>query len=112
MIESGRMEKIYIGFSTFPDQSSAREFAEMVVKQGLAKCVSILPGVESLYLWEGKLCEESEVMLLIKLREREKEHFKIALYSHHPYDVPELIFSEIDDGNKTYLQWLRGELQE
>lgn len=87
--------------------SESENLAKTVVQERLAACVNVLPGIRSIYLWDGKLCNESEELLVIKstgdawikLRNRVKEL--------HSYDVPEIISLPIKDGHQPYLDWIK-----
>ena len=91
--------------STFPDKESAKKTAKLLVEQRLAACVQIFP-IESVYLWQNKICDENEILLLIKSRTDFFEKIATAIKENHSYEVPEIIQIPISDGLPTYLKWI------
>ncbi len=89
-----------------PDR--AAELARAVVERRLAACVNIIPGLRSIYRWEGEICDDGESLLVIKTRAEVVADLAAALLELHPYDTPEVIALPIqqDEGNPAYLQWL------
>lgn len=94
---------------TCPDAESAGRIARTLVDERLAACVNRLPGVTSVYRWQGEIHEDGEVLLLIKTRRELFEALRARVMALHPYDVPEVIALEIAAGHAPYLQWLRAE---
>ena len=92
---------------TAPPEAAA-DIARAVVEPGLAACVNILPGVRSIYWWQGELCDDGESLLVIKTRAERVPALTDALLAAHPYDVPEVIALPIGvaEGNPAYLRWL------
>jgi periplasmic divalent cation tolerance protein len=91
---------------TAPDVVQAAEMARVLVQEGLVACVNIIPGVRSIYLYEGKICDEPEVLCVAKTRQELFERLKIRLLELHPYEIPEILAFEVDDGSAAYLAWL------
>ncbi len=92
---------------TAPSVDSAREIARSLLEQKLAACVNILPGISSLYLWQGALHEDAEVLLIVKTRkELFQERLVPAVLALHPYDVPEIIALPVTAGLPDYLEWI------
>ncbi len=98
--------KFYTAFSTFPSIEVAREVSRILVEKKLVACVNLVTAVESIYEWEGKVCEEKEVLLMMKTTESKLTALEISLVELHPYDVPEFIVIEIKSGHQPYLDWL------
>lgn len=96
-------------FCTCPDAESADRIARTLVDERLAACVNRLPGVTSVYRWQGEVHEDSEVLLLIKTRGELFEPLRARLVALHPYEVPEVIALEVAAGHAPYLDWLRRE---
>lgn len=94
-------------FTTFPDMDSAQKFAHMLVGERLVACVNLLKGVESVYLWEGEVRSDKEVMLMIKAKRGNVDAVKTLLVRTHTYDLPECIVLDIDGGYEPYLDWMR-----
>ena len=91
---------------TLPDRESAERTAEAVVDRGLAACVSIVPGLTSIYRWQGKRESGEELLLLIKTRESVYEALQAFLTGGHPYELPEIIAVPISRGLPDYLAWI------
>lgn len=92
---------------TCPDEETAQRLARGMVENRHAACVNILPGLTSVYRWEGEIQEDREVLLMIKTT---ATHFFVLehwLEEHHPYDVPELIGLKAEHVADAYLLWLR-----
>jgi periplasmic divalent cation tolerance protein len=95
---------------TTPDEETAREIARSLVEGKLAACVNLLPGMKSIYRWDGEIQEEPEVLLLIKTKvDLFKTQLVLQIQKLHPYDVPEIIALPITAGEHTYLNWIRAE---
>lgn len=75
----------------------------------MAACVSLLPGVRSLYRWQGRLQRSEEVLLLIKSDASRTDALRSRLPQLHPYQVPEVLMFTADDGLPAYLDWLSSE---
>jgi len=99
-------EKAFIVLSTAPDESTANRLAGTLVTEGLAACVSRLPGLRSTYRWQGRLCDDAEVLLLIKTSAARLGTLCARLEALHPYEVPEVIALPIVAGSERYLAWL------
>ena len=94
-------------FTTLPpDPGDSAAFARTLVEERLAACVNLLPPMDSVYRWEGKVERETERQLIIKTtRERIAELWE-RVRELHPYEVPEFVVVPILDGNEAYLRWL------
>jgi periplasmic divalent cation tolerance protein len=92
---------------TMPDTARATVLARALVEEGLAACVNIVPGVRSIYRWQGKLQEDEEVLCLIKTRPAVFDRARARILALHPYEVPEILAFAVDDGSPTYLAWLQ-----
>jgi periplasmic divalent cation tolerance protein len=92
--------------TTLPADADSGAFARTLVEERLAACVNLLPLMESVYRWEGRVERETERQIVIKTaRER-----TVALWDRvrelHPYEVPEFIVLAVVDGNDAYLRWV------
>ena len=94
-------------FCTFPDMEKAREIGSGIVSEGLAACVNLIPRVESIYLWEGKMQSKNEVLAVFKLRADCFAALEAALSERHPYEVPEIVGLAADRVSEGYLNWVR-----
>ncbi len=105
------MTDVVLVLTTFPhefDQPSLQRFIEGLVSSGLAGCVSVMPGMESTYRWEGKLNVARENQILIKTTADKVEALQSALTAAHPYDLPEFLVVPVTGGSADYLAWVRG----
>lgn len=91
---------------TCPDQDTAIAIGERLVEERLAACVNVVPGLTSIYRWQGAIEHESELLLLIKTVSARFEALRDALLRLHPYDVPEIIAVPITAGSADYLSWV------
>jgi len=90
-----------------PDAERATSLARALVDEGLAACVNVVPGVRSIYRWEGKVEEADEVLCLIKTRAEIFDRLRRRVAELHPYDVPEILSFAVDEGSPAYLDWVR-----
>ena len=77
-----------------------------MLKHKLAACVSMVDKVHSVFSWDGDICEEKEVLLMIKTRRANYGKIKLVIEDMHPYTVPEIIALPIVDCSEDYLKWL------
>jgi periplasmic divalent cation tolerance protein len=87
-------------------EKEARKIAKTLVEGRLAACVNIIPRVNSFFYWEGKLCVEREAMILIKTTSKKSKIIMNKIKEVHSYEVPEIVFLEVDGGEKKYLEWV------
>ena len=93
-------------FSTCPDRESAERLARALVEQRVAACVNILPGIRSLYRWQGKLESAEELLLLIKSNELAYPEAEQLIRRLHPYELPEIVAVPVGNGLPAYLDWI------
>ena len=93
-------------YCTCPDQTVAERIAETVVGERLAACVNIVPGLTSIYRWEGQIQRDAELLLLIKTRRAVYPLLEARIRVLHPYQVPEIIALPIQAGSAAYLDWI------
>ncbi|RVW65312.1 Protein CutA 1, chloroplastic [Vitis vinifera] len=86
---------------------AGKKLAESIVKEKLAACVNRVPGIESVYHWQGEIQTDSEELLIIKTRESLLEALTEHVKANHEYDVPEVIALPITGGNLQYLEWIK-----
>jgi periplasmic divalent cation tolerance protein len=96
--------------TTCPSMEEAEALAEKILNARLAACVNIVPGVLSLYEWQGKLEREQEFLLLIKTRSEGFPELEKLVQASHSYELPELIAVPIDEGSAPYLNWIDAQL--
>jgi len=95
-----------IVLSTAGSHEEARKIAQALVERRLAACVNIVPGVESVYRWQGKVESAAEWLLVIKTMAGVFARLREALKELHSYDVPECVMLAVEDGDAAYLQWI------
>ncbi|KAL5098130.1 hypothetical protein RYX36_002457, partial [Vicia faba] len=92
-------------YVTVPNKEAGKKLSESIVKEKHAACVNRVPGIESVYLWEGKIQTDSEELLIINTRQSLLEALTDHVKANHKYDVPEVISLPITGGNLKYLEW-------
>lgn len=95
-----------VAFVTTPDSKTAKKLAHGLVERKLAACVNIIPQIQSIYLWEGKVNEDSEYLMMIKTKSNRIEELTKWVRDNHPYSVAEVITMPIEHGNPLYMKWL------
>jgi periplasmic divalent cation tolerance protein len=105
-------EESILVFSTFPDAETARRVGRTLVEEKLAACVNLLPQVESIYRWKGKIETASEVMTLMKSTTWKYQLLEKRIRELHPYEVPEIVSVRINDGNLDYIRWIEQSVME
>ena len=91
---------------TAGSEEEAHRIAESLVKEKKAACVNIVPGVDSLFRWEGKLDSARESLLLVKTKASLFSEIVEMVKIMHSYEVPEIIALPIIAGSEDYLKWL------
>ena len=93
-------------FMTAASGEEATRLADMLVGAHLAACVQILPEMESVYRWQGKIERQSEVLLLAKTTRAKFDELEREVCALHSYDTPEIIAVPVITGSAPYLNWL------
>ena len=94
---------------TVPNKKIAKDITRVIMKHKLAACVSMIENVKSVFSWDGEICEEKEVLLMIKTRRANYGKIKLVIEDMHTYSVPEIIALPIVDCSEDYLKWLAKE---
>ena len=92
--------------TTVGTEEEANRLAGELVGRRLAACVNVLPIQRSVYRWQGKLCQDSEFMLLIKSVEDEYAAIQAAIQELHSYELPEILRFSVSGGEQRFLDWL------
>jgi len=92
--------------STVARAEDAERIGRELVERGLAACVNVVPGLVSIYRWQGQVETQEERLLVIKTRGERFEALREALVALHPYEVPEVVALPIAAGHAPYLAWL------
>jgi periplasmic divalent cation tolerance protein len=100
------MEAHIVVLVTAPSEDVGRDVARALLEQKLTACVNIVPSVASLYSWEGELCSDQEVLLVVKSTRAAFDQLAEVVHDIHPYDVPEVIALPIVIGSQNYLDWI------
>lgn len=95
---------------TVPDPETGTALARHLVETRLAACVNLVPGLTSIYRWEGKVQQDAEVLLVIKTRHGRFGDLSAAIRARHPYELPEIIEVPLSGGLPAYLDWLNQSL--
>jgi periplasmic divalent cation tolerance protein len=94
---------------TTPSPERAAEIARALVEERLAACGNVVPGLRSIYRWEGKVQEDEEALLVLKTTRGRFEALRERVVELHPYDVPEVMALPVEKGNARYLAWIAAE---
>ena len=100
------MGDVVIAMTTLPADFDAGQLAQDVVGSGLAACVTIVPGIRSVYTWNGVPQMDSEQQLLIKTTSEHVDALWELLSGRHPYETPEFLVLPVIDGSEDYLRWV------
>jgi periplasmic divalent cation tolerance protein len=93
-------------FITASSSEEAQKIATALVEEKLVACVNIIPQIKSVYWWEGKVCQDDEVMLISKTKQSLFSTLMNRVKALHSYEVPEIISFPISEGSPEYLSWI------
>ena len=99
------MDIIFI-YCTVPSKKIAKDITRVLMKHKLAACVSMIDNVRSVFSWDGEVCEEKEILMMIKTRRANYGKVKLVIEDIHTYTVPEIIALPIVDCSEDYLKWM------
>ena len=99
-------DQFVIALTTLPADGDVETFAQQLVEEKLAACVSILPPMRSIYRWKGAVERADERQLLIKTTSARLTALEARIRQLHPYDTPEFLVIPITQGSVSYLSWL------
>ncbi len=97
--------------TTVGSEELAHKIAGALVESREAACVNIVPGVRSIYRWEGKVCDDRELLLLIKSSAEKFEAIRTRIRALHSYQVPEIVSLSLSAGDADYLGWLEDQVR-
>ena len=95
--------------ATVPDAEVGRRLARSLLQERLIACANLVPGVTSLYRWEGEVQEEDETLVVMKTRSELVPRLIARIPELHPYELPEVLALRVDDGLPAYRRWVLGE---
>lgn len=104
------MDTLFV-YVTAKDEAEAKRIAKAVVEERLAACANMLGGIGSVYWWEGTVCEDYEVALILKTSAERKAELIGRIKELHSYDCPCIVCLPIADGNPEFLDWIRSEAE-
>ena len=99
-------KEILVLFCTCPDAATAERIAHELVGASLVACVNVVPGLRSIYRWNGAVQVDEEVLMILKTPAERLAAARERLVALHPYDVPEVVALPVVDGHHPYLQWV------
>ncbi len=102
----------YTVFCTVPDRGQAEKIAKQLVKEKLAACCNIVPGLTSVYRWQGEIQQDAELLLILKTTAAAMPALEKRIKELHSYEVPEIIALPILTGNSDYLNWIEENVQQ
>lgn len=100
---------IRVVLMTAPDRETAERVGTALVEARLAACANVVPGISSVYRWQGAVERAEEVLVVLKTRSERVEALVSRAAELHPYDVPELLALPVREGHGPYLDWVRSE---
>ena len=99
-------EQVLLVYCAVPNTEEAKSIARLLINKKLAACCNVIPGLISIYRWEGKLEEENEVLLFIKTSSKKYEQLEKEIKMIHSYSVPEIIATPVVNASQAYLDWI------
>lgn len=99
--------ELFVVLCTVPDKACAQHIAAEIINERLAACVNIVPGLESVYEWQGEVTYDQEVLLLVKTPPSRYVALQERLLQLHPYDTPEIIAVPVKSGLDAYINWAK-----
>lgn len=104
-------DKAVLVYSTFPSPEAAEAVGAALVEAGLAACVNILPGMVSIYIWNGERHRDAEAVMIIKTRLSLAERVIAETRRRHDYENPALLILPVDGGSTAFLEWIQRQTQ-
>ena len=102
-------DKPVLIYSTFPNSELAENVGRMLVEQRLAACVNIIPGITSIYNWEGAVQRDTETVMIVKTRDARASLVVAEVRKLHSFENPAVVVLPITGGSEAYLKWLLNE---
>ena len=94
---------------TAPDEEVAAGICRGLLEEGLVACGNMVPGVRSLYRWQGEIHDETEVLIVLKTDRQRVAELVRRLPAVHPHEVPEVLVLAVEAGHAPYLEWVSRE---
>lgn len=105
------MSGVCVVLVTAPSMEKAAEIARTLVDESLIACANLIPGVRSIYRWKGELCDEAEVLVVMKTRTERFAAVEARVRALHMYEVPEILQLPVEAGHQPYLDWVLGSVR-
>lgn len=93
-------------YTTYPSLVEASKAGRALVETGLCACVNIIPGMRSIYRWEGRIEEAEETVMILKTRAGHVTRVTGAVKRSHPYEMPAVLVLPVSGGNQAYIDWI------
>ncbi len=103
---SAAAETVRVVWVTAPDVETATRIARTLVEERWIACANLVPGVRSIYRWQGRVEDEAEVLLVMKTSADRCEALAARVKELHPYELPEVIALPVVGGSGAYLDWV------
>ncbi|GJE26710.1 divalent-cation tolerance protein CutA [Methylobacterium organophilum] len=103
------MERMLLVYTTFADAETALAVGESLVRDRLAACVNVLPGMRSVYAWKGAVERGAEVVAILKTRDGQGTALAAALKARHPYETPIILHLPVDEADPDTAAWILAE---
>jgi len=104
---SNEPQDVRVVLCTVPNEEVGLGLAKTLVNEKRVACVNIVPAIRSIYRWKGAICDDSELLLVMKTVQSQVEELSQRVTELHPYETPELIALPIVGGLDAYLGWVR-----
>jgi len=101
--------KLSVGYITFPNKAEAQKIMLTLIEDGLIACANILPGAESLFVWEDEIVKAEETIVFFKTRRKNEDKIIKRVRQLHSYELPCIVFWPIENGNPHFLDWVERE---
>jgi len=101
-----KLDAITVVLTSVGTEQQAVEISEELIARRLATCVNIVPCLRSIYRWKGKICEDTEYLLLVKTPKRLFDQVSDAIREFHSYELPEILSLKVEDAESAFHQWI------
>ena len=101
---------LLVVLTSLPNMDTAKNMARALVEEKMATCVQLIDGMQSVYRWEGKVCEENEVQLSAKTTASKWPEILRFIQDRHPYDLPEILAFSPEQYEEHYGAWIQAEV--
>jgi len=103
------MSEVRVVLVTVPDEACGLELARRLVGESLAACANLVPGLRSIFRWQGRIEDQAELLLILKTQAKLIPRLTARVKELHPYEVPEVLSLAVDGGLNEYLNWVVAE---